>query len=95
MPAVSIVIPMKNESGNVESVISEIAEHCTDVDYEVIVIDDASINRFCQMKQVGLGLLRASVLIVRIRPQNDGRRAWRILCDLGSCTTAPGIPDVA
>ncbi|WP_208353649.1 glycosyltransferase family 2 protein [Pseudaestuariivita rosea] len=44
MPAVSIVIPMKNESGNVESVMAEISEHCGDVDYEVIVIDDASTD---------------------------------------------------
>ncbi|NSX56578.1 glycosyltransferase [Parasulfitobacter algicola] len=44
MTAVSIVIPMKNEAGNVETVLAEIAEHCTDVAYEVIIIDDASTD---------------------------------------------------
>lgn len=40
----SIVIPMKNEAGNVESVLSEIAEHCGHLVHEVILIDDGSTD---------------------------------------------------
>ena len=44
MPAVSIVIPMKNESGNVTPLVEGIAAHCGDVDYEVILVDDGSTD---------------------------------------------------
>lgn len=42
MTDVSIVIPMKNEAGNVSTLLSEIAEACAGQDYEIIVIDDGS-----------------------------------------------------
>lgn len=45
MTSVSIVIPMKNESGNVESVLGEIAAACDGkADYEIIIIDDGSTD---------------------------------------------------
>lgn len=45
MTEVSIVIPMKNESGNVETVLSEIAAACDGLaDYEIIVVDDGSTD---------------------------------------------------
>jgi dolichol-phosphate mannosyltransferase len=44
MPDVSVVIPMKNEAGNAAELIAGIVEHCSDVELEVIVIDDASTD---------------------------------------------------
>ena len=44
MTAVSIVIPMKNEAGNVGPVVTEIAEACAGVAYEIIIIDDGSTD---------------------------------------------------
>jgi|TARA_Y100000815_G_scaffold274349_2_gene308148 dolichol-phosphate mannosyltransferase len=45
MTAVSIVIPMKNESGNVEAVLGEIAQACDGLtEYEIIVVDDGSTD---------------------------------------------------
>jgi len=45
MPAVSIVIPMKNEAGNVAFLLGEIAEACGSLDsHEVIVVDDGSTD---------------------------------------------------
>lgn len=44
MTAVSIVIPMKNEAGNVETVVSEIALACVGMSYEIIIIDDGSTD---------------------------------------------------
>lgn len=44
MTAVSIVIPMKNEAGNIEAVVSEIANACVGVQYEIIIIDDGSTD---------------------------------------------------
>lgn len=45
MPSVSIVIPMKNEAGNVESLLAEIAAACDDhADYEIILVDDGSTD---------------------------------------------------
>jgi len=45
MPVVSIVIPMKNESGNVQFLLDEIAEACAGLDsHEVIVVDDGSTD---------------------------------------------------
>ena len=44
MTAVSIVIPMKNEAGNVAQVVAEIAEACAGVDYEIIIVDDGSTD---------------------------------------------------
>jgi len=45
MPAVSIVIPMKNEAENVAFLLDEIALACTALDsHEVIVVDDGSTD---------------------------------------------------
>lgn len=44
MTAVSIVIPMKNEAGNIQTVVSEIALACEGVEYEIIIIDDGSTD---------------------------------------------------
>jgi dolichol-phosphate mannosyltransferase len=45
MPAVSVVIPMKNESGNVQFLLGEIAEACATLEsHEVIVVDDGSTD---------------------------------------------------
>ncbi|MBL3571361.1 glycosyltransferase family 2 protein [Rhodovulum sp. BSW8] len=45
MPAVSIVIPMKNEAENVAFLLGEIAEACAGLDsHEVIVVDDGSTD---------------------------------------------------
>ncbi|TCP39814.1 glycosyltransferase family 2 protein [Rhodovulum marinum] len=45
MPAVSIVIPMKNEAENVTFLLDEIAEACAKLDsHEVIVVDDGSTD---------------------------------------------------
>lgn len=44
MTDVSIVIPMKNEAGNVATVVSEIAQACVGVQYEIIIIDDGSTD---------------------------------------------------
>ena len=45
MTAVSIVIPMKNESENVETVLAEIAAACDGkAEYEIIIIDDGSTD---------------------------------------------------
>ncbi|TCM87476.1 glycosyltransferase family 2 protein [Rhodovulum steppense] len=45
MPAVSIVIPMKNESENVAFLLDEIAQACAALDsHEVIVVDDGSTD---------------------------------------------------
>ncbi|MFV0359069.1 glycosyltransferase family 2 protein [Tropicimonas sp.] len=42
MTQLSIVIPMKNEEGNVEPLLLGIAESCAGTDYEIIVVDDGS-----------------------------------------------------
>ncbi|WP_281004459.1 glycosyltransferase family 2 protein [Notoacmeibacter marinus] len=43
MTVFSIVIPMKNESGNVRRLVNEIDQACTVLpDYEVIIVDDGS-----------------------------------------------------
>ena len=44
MTAVSIVIPMKNEAGNVTPVVTEIAAACADIPYEIIIVDDGSTD---------------------------------------------------
>ncbi|WP_095587921.1 glycosyltransferase family 2 protein [Actibacterium ureilyticum] len=45
MASVSIVIPMKNESENVDSLIADIARACADLDaFEIIVVDDGSTD---------------------------------------------------
>ena len=45
MASVSIVIPMKNESENVDTLIADIATACADLDaFEMIVIDDGSTD---------------------------------------------------
>ncbi|SMX46403.1 glycosyltransferase family 2 protein [Actibacterium lipolyticum] len=45
MTAVSIVIPMKNESENVETVLADIAAACDGkAEYEIIIIDDGSTD---------------------------------------------------
>ncbi|MEX5728061.1 dolichol-phosphate mannosyltransferase [Rhodovulum iodosum] len=46
MPSVSIVIPMKNEAGNVAAVVGEIATACAGVagGFEIIVVDDGSTD---------------------------------------------------
>ncbi|MEM8979472.1 MAG: glycosyltransferase family 2 protein [Pseudomonadota bacterium] len=49
--ALSIVIPMKNEAGNVVSLLEEIADHCADIQHEVIVIDDGSTDETSSLIQ--------------------------------------------
>ena len=45
MTSVSIVIPMRNEAGNIASLIDGIAAACRDLpDFEVIVVDDGSTD---------------------------------------------------
>lgn len=45
MTEISIVIPMKNESGNVEALVREIAEACAPGPrFEIIVVDDGSTD---------------------------------------------------
>jgi len=45
MVSVSIVIPMKNEAGNVETLLAEIAQACDgQAAYEIIVVDDGSTD---------------------------------------------------
>lgn len=45
MTAVSIVIPMKNEAGNVVSLVGEIAQACGFLDsFEIIIVDDGSTD---------------------------------------------------
>ncbi len=45
MPSVSIVIPMKNEAGNVKALLAEIAAACDGrAAYEIIVVDDGSTD---------------------------------------------------
>src|SRR5215469_17499754 len=41
-PSVSIVIPVKNESGNIGPLVDEIAAALGDRTFEVVVIDDGS-----------------------------------------------------
>ena len=43
-PAVSVVIPMKNESGNVAALLDGIVAACAAVPFEVIVVDDGSTD---------------------------------------------------
>jgi glycosyltransferase involved in cell wall biosynthesis len=44
MVALSIVIPMKNEAGNVAALLHEIAAACADQAAEIIVVDDGSTD---------------------------------------------------
>ena len=44
MTALSIVIPMKNEAGNVQILLREIAAVCANEDAEIIVVDDGSTD---------------------------------------------------
>ncbi|MBK5933591.1 dolichol-phosphate mannosyltransferase [Rhodovulum imhoffii] len=46
MPAVSVVIPMKNEAGNVQTVLTEISQACAGLGdgLEIIVVDDGSTD---------------------------------------------------
>lgn len=44
MTALSIVIPMKNEAGNVVALLNEIAEACAAAAPEIIVVDDGSTD---------------------------------------------------
>jgi len=44
MTDVSIVVPMKNEAGNAAELITGLIDHCTDVEIEIIIVDDASTD---------------------------------------------------
>lgn len=45
MTAVSVVIPMKNEAGNVALVVEEVAEACAETGaFEIIIVDDGSTD---------------------------------------------------
>ncbi len=49
MTAVSIIIPMKNETENVEALVTEIAQACAALgDFEIIIIDDGSTDDTAQ-----------------------------------------------
>ena len=43
-PALSIVVPMHNESGNATTLIREIAEACATIPHEILTVDDASTD---------------------------------------------------
>ncbi|WP_078059038.1 glycosyltransferase family 2 protein [Tropicimonas marinistellae] len=49
MTELSIVIPMKNEAGNVASLLSGIAEACADTDFEIVVVDDGSTDETAEI----------------------------------------------
>ena len=49
MTKISIVIPMKNESGNIRPLIGEILSACDGYDFEVIAVDDASTDDSAQI----------------------------------------------
>jgi dolichol-phosphate mannosyltransferase len=42
VPSVSIVVPLKNEAGNIGPLVDEIAAALTDVSFEVVCVDDGS-----------------------------------------------------
>ena len=43
-PAVSVVVPVRNEAGNIAPLVGEIAEALKGEDFEVVYVDDGSTD---------------------------------------------------
>ena len=72
-PALSIVIPMKNEAGNVATLLSEIAEHCASVPHEILLIDDGSTDSTAKIIQENQAL-NPNIRLLQ-NTQSGGQRA--------------------
>lgn len=73
MTDVSIVIPMKNEAGNVAMLLAEIAEACAGQDYEIIIIDDGSDDETAAIVKAEM-TLRPNLRLLQ-HPQSAGQSA--------------------
>jgi len=70
MTSVSIVIPMKNEAGNVEALLDEIAAACDgQAAYEMIVIDDGSNDATAEITK---GLMARHPMLRLLQHPNSG-----------------------
>ena len=90
-PAVSVVAPMMNEAEGAASLIQEIASALAGTDHEIIIVDDGSTDKTCEIVEAlraGLPQLRL-VRHVKKRRSEPGfadRRlggALRCHCDAG------------
>ena len=44
MSKISIIIPVKNESKNVEVLTNEILKYCSSLHYEIVFVNDGSVD---------------------------------------------------
>lgn len=74
MTSVSIVIPMKNESENVDALITDIARACSELDaFEIIVVDDGSTDDTAdRVRAMAAGLPQLRLVQ---HPQSGGQSA--------------------
>jgi len=62
-PEISVVIPMKNEEGNVQLLLDGLAEACAEIPHEIIVVDDGSTDRTAEIVRAAHGANPAVRLI--------------------------------
>ncbi len=73
-PLVSIVIPAKDEAGNLPALLDEVDAALIDIDYEVLVVDDASQDGTWAM------LTRRATADSRLRPLHHDKSAGQSTC---------------